>query len=366
MEDGMKLLALVESPDHVCCRYRIRAFSSALRESGWELSLEPLARGVLGRVRQLRRSSRFDSVILQRKLLPAWQLEILRRCAKRLIFDYDDAVLFRDSYDPRGIHSQRRLRRFTRTVKLADAVIAGNDFLADCALRAGAAVERVHVIPTCVEPDIYPISSQQSSSASTIDLVWIGSSSTLAGLQESRPIWRAITAANPNVRIRIICDRFPEDFPIPAVRVPWRETTEALELSRSQIGVGWRPDDDWSRGKCGLKILQYQTAGLPVVANPVGSHNEMVAHGETGFLCTTAEEWTSAVVRLAHDAELRAQMGLLARRRVEIGYSVDAWRETFIRTVAGTIGVERPRQATSVPRLGQETLARELEPIGNR
>src|SRR5918998_2088237 len=138
MEDGMKALALVDAPDHVCCRYRIRAFEPALAGAGWSLTVEGLASGLLARSAQLRRASAFDAVILQRKLLPAWQLHLLRRSSRRLIFDVDDAVLYRDSYDPRGPRCPRRAARFARTVRLADAVLAGNSFLADCARSLGA------------------------------------------------------------------------------------------------------------------------------------------------------------------------------------------------------------------------------------
>ena len=133
----MNLLALVETPDHVCCRYRIRAFAPALREAGWSLTCEGLERNPLARTFQLRRAARYDAVVLQRKLLPAWQLRILRRAAHHLVFDFDDAILYRDSNDPRRPESGRRLRRFTETVQQVDTVVAGNDFLADCALRAG-------------------------------------------------------------------------------------------------------------------------------------------------------------------------------------------------------------------------------------
>ena len=65
--------------------------------------------------------------------------------------------------------------------------------------------------------------------------------------------------------------------------VPWTEASEAVEIAGADIGISWMPDDAWSRGKCGLKVLQYLAAGLPVVANPVGVQIEMVRHGETGF-----------------------------------------------------------------------------------
>jgi glycosyltransferase involved in cell wall biosynthesis len=333
----MKLLALVESPDHVCCRYRIRAFEPALRDAGWSLHCQAVERGAFVRPFQLRRASQYDAVILQRKLLPSWQLSALRQASQHLVFDFDDAVGFRDSYDRRGLHSRWRSRRFAKTVCMADTVVAGNDFLADCALRAGARVERVHVIPTCVNPRAYPRALHgRSSSSGPVDLVWIGSSSTLQGLEHSLPIWERLAMALPQLRLRIICDRVPEAFPIPVVPIFWNEQTEGRELAAADIGVSWLPDDLWSRGKCGLKVLQYHAAGLPVVANPVGSHREVVRDGETGYLSSTTQQWVDAVTRLAGDARLRQRMGSLGRDRVESDYSVSAWSETFVTSMTGT------------------------------
>ena len=120
------------------------------------------------------------------------------------------------------------------------------------------------------------------------------------------------------------------------IPVAWNEQTEAREIAAGHIGVSWLPDDLWSRGKCGLKVLQYQAAGLPVVANPVGSHCEMINGGETGFLATTPDEWVAAITLLAGDARRRQKMGLMARQRVEADYSVSAWAETFVTSMTGT------------------------------
>jgi glycosyltransferase involved in cell wall biosynthesis len=329
----MNLLALVESPDHVCCRYRIRAFAPALEQAGCSLTCERLERGLVARTLQLGRAARFDVVILQRKLLPGWQLRILRRAARRLVFDFDDAVLFRDSNDPRGPDDRRRRRRFAAMMDAADTVVAGNDFLADCALRSGARVEDVHVIPTCVEPRQYPIARHEQADG-PVELIWIGSSSTLRGLEQPVDIWKAV-AAVPGLRLRVICDRFPRDFPIPVVAVPWSEADEARQLATGHIGVSWLPDDVWSRGKCGLKVLQYQAAGLPVVANPVGCQDEMIRPGINGFLANGPAEWVDALGRLAGDQELRRRMGLAGRRAVEADYSVSAWSEAFVHSITG-------------------------------
>lgn len=330
----MKALALVDAPEHVCCRYRLRAFEPALAEAGWSLTLRSLARGSWRRWFQFADLGQYDTVILQRKLLPGWQIRELRRRARHLVFDFDDAVLYRDSYDRRGPHCRKRAARFAQMVRLADTILAGNDFLADCALRAGASAERVRVIPTCVDTEHYrPRTSHQQRNTPGLDLVWIGSSSTLQGLEQQRPLWERLGREVPGVRLRVICDRFPTFESIPVVEVPWNGATEALELAASDVGISWIPDDLWSRGKCGLKTLQYQAAGLPVIANPVGVHTEMVVPGLSGLIAATDDEWVEAVRVLANSPDQVRQMGLAARAAVESGYSVAAWAETFVDSI---------------------------------
>ena len=344
----MKALALVEAPDHVCGRYRVSAYAPAFAASGWSLVVEGIAAAPLARLRQFRRASRFDAVILQRKLLPGWQLNILRACSGRLIYDFDDAVLYRDSYDPRGPDCPRRARRFAATVRAADLVVAGNDFLADCALRAGARAERVRVIPTCVNTDRYPVTNRRETSnrSEGLNLVWIGSSSTLKGLELRRSLWDRLGREVPGVRLRVICDRFPDLGALRVVGVPWSEATEASELAAADVGVSWVPDDLWSRGKCGLKVLQYQASGLPVIANPVGVHCEMIRPGVNGRLPETPEGWVEAARDLASDPERRQRMGRAAHAAVVSGYSVSAWEATFVEALTGGERVEAPTPLT--------------------
>ena len=96
---------------------------------------------------------RADVVILQRKLLPRWQLALLRRAARRLIYDFDDAVFQRDSFSPKGSRSADAAGPLSHHVRVADAVIAGNDYLAPVCGRLHDP-GRVHVVPTCVEPAV--------------------------------------------------------------------------------------------------------------------------------------------------------------------------------------------------------------------
>jgi glycosyltransferase involved in cell wall biosynthesis len=116
---------------------------------------------------------------------------------------------------------------------------------------------------------------------------------------------------------------------MPVIRCPWSEACEGADLAGADIGISWLPDDLWSQGKCGLTVLQYMAAGLPVIANPVGIQAGLVRDGETGFLARTPEDWHEAVARLTADPGLRKRMGLAGRAFVETHYNVtsaaDRW-----------------------------------------
>lgn len=348
----MKLLALTEGADHVCYRYRVAPFASALARAGWRLECEPLAKNSLSRWRQFGRAAEADAVLLQRKLLPWWQLYKLRRAAKKLIYDFDDALFHRDSYHAKGIESWHRMWRFWTTVYAADLVLAGNQFLYD---QAASLVgdERVRLFPTSIEPRNYPMANHTS--GGPLKLVWIGQRSTMHSLYQMQEQLRAAATASP-LELRVVSDVFPALDGVRVVSIAWNSATETAQLASADIGISWLPDDRWSRGKCGLKVLQYMAAGLPVVANRVGVHREMIVDGVTGYLADTPREWAAAVRRLSSDARLRSAMGAAGRRRVEQQYSVARWQSPFAAAIA-----EMVSPSAHVHRVARGPLPEQLE-----
>lgn len=329
----MKLLAFSEGIDHVCYRYRVAPFAAALAKIGWQLVPEPLAKGSLARWRQFRRAAHADAVLLQRKLLPLWQLRALRRAAPRLVYDFDDALFHRDSYHPKGVESWQRMAHFWATVYAADLVLAGNQFLFD-QTAAFVGPEKVRRFPTCVDPRRYDLAAHRA--GPPLRLVWIGQRSTAGSLLQMQAQLAAAAAAC-DLELRVVSDVFPQLDAVRIVPLAWSAASEATQLARSDVGISWLPDDRWSRGKCGLKVLQYMAAGLPVVANRVGVHREIIVDGVTGFLADTPSEWASALRRLSHDPDLRAAMGAAARRRVETEYSVERWQTAFATSIDGLV-----------------------------
>ena len=112
--------------------------------------------------------------------------------------------------------------------------------------------------------------------------------------------------------------------------LPWRRDTELADLGAMDIGIMPLPDDEWAKGKCGLKGLQYMGLGLPTIMSPVGVNGEIITDGVDGFLATTTDEWVEKLSRLVEDADLRCRMGEAARRTVEQRYSVTAWKDRYV------------------------------------
>jgi glycosyltransferase involved in cell wall biosynthesis len=322
----VRLVALVESADHICCRYRVSAFRPAFARAGFTLDVTPLPRSWAACLRLFRSLRTADAVLLQRLLPPPYLTAALRRHARFLIYDFDDAVWMRDSYASKGFVSRKRSTRFRAVVEASDHVVAGNRYL------AGRVSEvPVTIIPTCVDPAQYRVAAHSNSG---VTLAWVGSRSTLRGLERFRPTLEEIGRAVPGARLRVISDASLSLNHLPVEYVPWSVAGEAAALASADVGIAWVPDDPWSRGKCGLKVVQYQAAGLPVVANPVGVQAKLVRNGRTGYLATSTDEWVAAVRRLATDPALRRRLGMAGREQVEAAYSVAAGGEAWAEVLA--------------------------------
>ena len=317
----MKVLLLVRSLESPSARYRILQYLPAIQSSGIETQVECLPHGWLARRCLFRRASAFDVVLLQKRLLPLHAIRILRRYAKRLIYDFDDAVLFR-SPGKGGAESATRRRRFRAIVGAADVVFAGSPYLKEI---AAPFAKRVVVQPTVIDPTKYNQAARVPKNSGKITIGWIGSRTTMRYLLSLRDALEHLAGRLPNLQLKIVSDAFMDLEKMPVIKKPWSEEDEAADVAGFDIGIAPSFDDPWSRGKCGFKILQYMACRLPVVCTPVGVQSDMVADGENGFWATTPEEWVDRLARLAESPEERIRMGHASRKRLGERYSLAHW-----------------------------------------
>ena len=202
-----------------------------------------------------------------------------------------------------------------------DAVFAGNAFLAE---KARAFCDRVEIIPTSLDRDLYQVRTWPKEGPPEVVVGWIGAPTSLHYLEALRGVWDKVYDALPNVRLKIVSRRFFDCERMPVVKKEWKLEEEVADLQSFDIGLMPLTMDTWSEGKCALKILQCHAVGVPVVCTPAGMNKEAVVEGETGFLARTDEEWVEKIASLVRDREGRIRMGAEGRRRLEERYSLQA------------------------------------------
>ena len=332
--DMRRVVYLVPELDNVCVRHRVDPFTPALERRGWKVEKLVVPKGLFGRLQLFRGLDRAAVVVVVRKLFRTAALRVLRSCAKKLVYDFDDALMYRDS-SSEDLESAQRERLFARTVGVADRVIAGNDYLGELATRAGA---HVMVIPTCVDDvRLTPASSPRAAGRTVIG--WIGSRSTLMYLESLKGAFEELGKRyGGSVALKVVCDAFPPPMGIEQIQKPWALADEPADLRSFDIGVMPLTDDAWTRGKCGLKLLQYLAVGIPAVASPVGVSGRILDDGRTGFLAKEPGDWVRALAKLIDDAELRARVGRAGRESLRGRYTVADWTERYVRVIEDAAG----------------------------
>ena len=112
--------------------------------------------------------------------------------------------------------------------------------------------------------------------------------------------------------------------------IAWDKANEIDELSDIDIGIMPLPDDEWSKGKCGLKGLQYMALEIPPIMSPIGMNQQIIEHGKNGLLARTPKDWVKCISLLIDNPEKRKLMGYKGRETVNSKYSVKANQHKYL------------------------------------
>lgn len=323
-------------------RYRLEQWDPLLRERGVEITYAPfedeelhsvvykpgqlgkklqlVTRNLARRLSTISKARNYDLVYILREaalLGPAVFERLLYQQRVPFVFDFDDAIFVSYRSPSNGYLSYLKFAAKTKTIcRLASHVMVGNPYLADYARQVN---NNVTVIPTTIDTEKYLVPPRKNDSDALV-IGWTGSYSTVQHLDTLRGALKKL-AETEKFRLRVIGTPTYELSPVEVEAMPWRAATELEDLSAIDIGVMPLPDDNWSKGKCGLKALQFMALGIPTICSPVGVNTDIIQDNENGFLAGTEAEWVDKLTRLLRSAELRRRLGDAGRVTVEEKYS---------------------------------------------
>lgn len=326
----MKLLYLTNGERELgSTRYRALQWIPLLEERGWNVKWIYSKRIRFKKfIKIITMCFWADIIVIQKKLFLKPLLLIIKIISKRLIFDFDDALFTKDSFAIKirstGNGSPKTIRRLKAVLKLSDSVLAGNDFLLEYASQFN---ENIVVVPTCIVYSDYEKSDNLDKDELTIG--WLGSDYTQGYLVDIEEELKYVSLKYPQVKVKVISNNPVKLKDVTVDYLKWNIDSYRDHLQNFDIGIMPLRNDEWSRGKCAFKLIQYMAAGIPVIASNVGTNLTLITEEEDGYLVNSKEEWISRFKILIESKEQRNKMGRAAKRKIRDNYSVEAWIDRY-------------------------------------
>ncbi len=331
----MKIIVLTKYPVRgPSSRYRFYQFLPHLVERGHQCTVLPfftdaylsslfdegkvnsfyLVQRLLARLGHCLSGRKYDMAWIEGELLPfipsTLERWLHRALPRRRVYEFDDANWLR--YENRPMLQNK----FKCILSTASGVITGNEFLAE---YVGRVNERVAIIPTVVDWAKYAPATHKSNG---LNIGWIGSQKTSFFLEDVFPALRELAEIYP-LKLKVVGAKVKAEG-IPIVQVPWSEDTEVAEIESFDLGIMPLTPTPWSRGKCGLKLIQYLAAGVPGVASPVGVNTRYISESGAGYLADDHESWVRHLRKLLDSESLRRELGFNGRNWVQSEMTITA------------------------------------------
>lgn len=291
-----------------------------------------LINSYIKRWKDVRRAKNCDIIFVQREAFMTGSTYFEKkfsRLGKKMVFDFDDSIWILDTSNAnKKWEWLKDANKTSRIIGMSDLIFAGNPYLADYAKQFN---KNVLIVPTTIDTG-KQIKVNYPNKNNRVCIGWSGSITTIKHFEYALPFLLKLKQKyGDKIHIKVIGDGSYRHEELGITGIGWNEKDEIKELSEIDIGIMPLPHDEWTKGKCGLKGLQYMALEIATIMSPVGVNTEIIQDGVNGYLADTEEEWVNRISLLIEDEALRKEIGKQGRKTVENQYSVEAQKNTYLR-----------------------------------
>lgn len=253
----------------------------------------------------------FYDLIWQNRMIITHHSWFEQKLKKPRVFDFDDAIWLRDGE-----------KQVQNAIKTADEVFAGNDYLAEYAVRYNS---NVQIIPSVIDTSrLFPLHSKDK----PFTIGWIGSASNIHFLAPVKPAIIEFLRRYPGSRFILVSSSPGDLFQFDDQRILFRQWSAQKEnelINSFSVGLMPLTDDAFTRGKCSYKMLQYMACGVPVLVSPVGTNEPILQKSESGLAAEYEDSWLNGLCRMKEETDMYEQFCQHGPAFIEQHYSVNTY-----------------------------------------
>lgn len=316
MSGPLTVLALTRKPHSASFEQRVLNYIAPLASLGVQVQWKPLPERRREHKAILAQLPDYDVVWWHRYLISPLSAPPWRQAARKIFFDYDDPIIYSTHGSARWPNLSRYWK-FSRFLRRCDGALAASESLAAFARRQGTPA---FVVPMAVDiPQPLPPRDTRNG----VELLWLGGRSTQRFLPPILPALEQLARQRPQVRLRLVAHEPMETTDLKVDFRRWSPAEQQAALREGHVGLCPMPDNQWTRGKCPYKVLQYMAYGMAWVGSAVGENLTTAGAGEDarGLCATQADQWCTALLSLVDAPDAAVAMGRRGRAYVQAHHS---------------------------------------------
>jgi len=280
----------------------------------------------------------YKTIVIQKILFPVKIIPLIKIVCKNknMIFDIDD-VVFISHQDDAVTDSVNLNNKFLKNMELYGRILTSTPFLNEMiSERFGIESSRIITVTDPIDTNVYK-SKRRTNSKITIG--WVGTPSNTIYLKECLADLLKLHDEGYSFRLffcgadRNLIDKTIQNC-IECVYENWTLENEPAIYDSLDIGLMPLPDDIWSKGKGGYKLMLYMAMGKIALASAVGINCVIAEDGIKFFLVKPGESWYRKVKYVLDNYDKIYFIADNARNKINSEYSLEKIAPKYLKAIS--------------------------------